>query len=256
MKRVLTSLVLAAFALYCIFVAPQQVFAVVVALMGALCYHEFAGIAKASGVDGPLWIGFIGGLLGIASPDTLPLTVVALLTVSLTLRDLSKSLNFSAAVILGIIYTFIAWRFAFFLREASPWWLLFALAINWVGDVAAFYVGRATGKHKLAPRISPGKSWEGAIASMVAAVVFGVVFARWVGLPGIGLPEMALLSATANAAGQVGDLAESALKRGAGVKDSGTLLPGHGGFLDRLDSSLFTLPVVYYWLRASAIAGS
>jgi phosphatidate cytidylyltransferase len=157
-------------------------------------------------------------------------------------------------VLLGILYTFIAWRFAFHLRQASPFWLLFALSINWVGDVAAYYVGRAVGRHKLAPRISPGKSWEGAIASMIAAVLFGQVFPLFAGLS-ISLTSMALLSALSNAAGQLGDLAESALKRGAGLKDSGTLLPGHGGFLDRLDSSLFTLPVVYYWLHAGAIAG-
>jgi phosphatidate cytidylyltransferase len=89
---------------------------------------------------------------------------------------------------------------------------------------------------------------------MIAAVLFGEIFARWAGL-GIGLTAMALLSAVANAAGQLGDLAESALKRGAGLKDSGALLPGHGGFLDRLDSSLFTLPVVYYWLRATSVTG-
>lgn len=253
MKRVLTSLFLAAFALYCIFQAPPAVFVVVVAAMAALCYYEFGGIARATGIQGPLWIGFAGGLLAMWSPDTLPLTALAVMAVGLSLPDLSKTLGFSSATILGIVYTFFAWRFAFNLREASPFWLLFALSINWVGDVAAYYVGRAIGKRKLAPRISPGKSWEGSIASMLGAVVFGVAFVYWTGLPGIGLGEMAALSAVANIFGQMGDLAESALKRGAGVKDSGTLLPGHGGFLDRLDSSLFTIPLVYYWLRATAV---
>jgi phosphatidate cytidylyltransferase len=129
---------------------------------------------------------------------------------------------------------------------------LFALAVNWVGDVAAFYVGRSIGKHKLAPRISPAKSWEGALASLVAAVIFGYAFFRYV-QPAIALAHMLALSVIANAVGQIGDLAESAIKRGAGVKDSSTLLPGHGGFLDRLDSSLFTMPVVYYYLAYVAV---
>jgi phosphatidate cytidylyltransferase len=255
MKRVATSIVLAAFALYCIFLAPRELFVIVVAAMAALCYHEFAGIAKASRVEGPLWTGFIGGLLAMWNPDTLPLTGLALMILAFTIRDLGKSLGFAAAVILGIVYTFITWRFAVPLRIVSPFWLLFALSINWVGDVAAFYIGRSLGRHKLAPRISPGKSWEGAVASMAGAVLYGELFSIWAGLAGIGLLQIGLLSASANIAGQLGDLAESALKRGAGVKDSGTLLPGHGGFLDRLDSSLFTLPVVYYWLRAIGVAG-
>lgn len=248
MKRVLTSLVLAIFALACIFAAPPEIFAAVVVLMAGLCYYEFAGIARASGVEGPLWLGFAGGLLAMWRIETLPLTGILVLACATGVRDLNKALSFSGAVILGIVYTFLPWRFAIDLRVASPFWLLFALSINWIGDVAAFYVGRAAGRHKLAPRVSPGKSVEGAVASMFGAVAFGELYATWTGLNGIGLLQMALLSAVANVAGQMGDLAESALKRGAGVKDSGTLLPGHGGFLDRLDSSLFTLPVVAYWL--------
>jgi len=143
---------------------------------------------------------------------------------------------------------FGAWRCAVDLHTIGVQWLLFALAVNWVGDIAAFYVGRSLGKHKLAPRISPGKSWEGSIGSMAAAVIFGYAFFLHV-MPALPLAHMVALSLLANAAGQVGDLAESAMKRGAGVKDSSALLPGHGGFLDRLDSSLFTMPVVYYYLR-------
>ena len=114
--------------------------------------------------------------------------------------------------------------------------------------LTAFYVGRAIGTHKLAPSISPGKSWEGAIASAVAAGFYGIFFLRFL-LPEVPLPAAALLAVAGNAAGQIGDLAESALKRGAGVKDSGTTLPGHGGWLDRLDSSLFSMPVVHLLIR-------
>ncbi len=113
---------------------------------------------------------------------------------------------------------------------------------------AAYYVGRAIGKHKLAPSVSPGKSREGAIASVIGAIIFGLLYLGHF-VPQIPLWQVALMAAIANVAGQFGDLAESAMKRGAGMKDSGTLLPGHGGFLDRLDSSLFALPVVYVLYR-------
>jgi phosphatidate cytidylyltransferase len=98
----------------------------------------------------------------------------------------------------------------------------------------------------MAPVLSPKKTWEGAVANVVAALIVGGLFARWLGLE---LTEVAGLSVLANVAGQIGDLAESALKRAAGVKDSGSLLPGHGGMLDRVDSLLFALPVIwgYVW---------
>ena len=123
--------------------------------------------------------------------------------------------------------------------------------MNWIGDSGAYYFGRNFGRHKLAPIVSPGKSWEGAAASLVVSVLFGVfVLPRFVG---IGLWQAAAVSVAANIAGQIGDLAESAIKRGAGVKDSGTLLPGHGGMLDRVDSSLFSLPVLYAVLYFAAV---
>jgi phosphatidate cytidylyltransferase len=121
---------------------------------------------------------------------------------------------------------------------------MFGLLVNWVGDTGAFYVGRKFGRHKLAPSISPGKSWEGAAASVVTGVAFGMVYLPLT-IKGTSLFAAGLLALAANVAGQVGDLAESAIKRGAGVKDSGTLLPGHGGVLDRVDSTLFALPVLY-----------
>jgi phosphatidate cytidylyltransferase len=151
-------------------------------------------------------------------------------------------------MLLGVVYIFGSWKCAILLREIGPYWLLFALAINWVGDIAAYYVGKSIGKHKLAPRVSPGKTWEGAAASIVAALAFGAVYLHRFA-PGVSWIEALAISALSNAAGQFGDLAESALKRGANVKDSGTLLPGHGGLLDRVDSALFTMPAVYVYLR-------
>jgi phosphatidate cytidylyltransferase len=128
----------------------------------------------------------------------------------------------------------------------GPRLLLFVLVITWVGDTAAYFVGRAIGKHKLAPVLSPNKSWEGSIASILGAFLVAVVFSRWMI---VSLPHLLGMAAVGNVAGQMGDLLESAFKRSAGVKDSGTLLPGHGGILDRIDALILAIPVVwYYWI--------
>jgi phosphatidate cytidylyltransferase len=130
----------------------------------------------------------------------------------------------------------------------SPHWLLFALLVNWAGDTGAYFAGRAFGKHKLAPEVSPKKTWEGAAASVVASVVVAGGYVLTL-IPEIPAVHVVVLAILANIAGQLGDLVESAMKRGAGVKDSGAILPGHGGFLDRVDSTLFALPVTYAYLR-------
>lgn len=128
----------------------------------------------------------------------------------------------------------------------GPPLLLFVLVITWVGDTAAYFVGRSFGKRKLAPILSPQKTWEGTIASILGALVVAVVFSFYVNIPLLHLLGMA---AAGNVAGQIGDLFESAFKRSAGVKDSGTLLPGHGGVLDRIDALILAFPVVwYYWV--------
>jgi len=128
----------------------------------------------------------------------------------------------------------------------GPWLLLFALVITWVGDTAAYFGGRAFGIHKLAPQLSPQKTWEGSFFSLVGSLLVAVVFVRWLPAP---LPHLLAMAAAGNVAGQVGDLLESAYKRSAGVKDSGGLLPGHGGVLDRIDALILAIPVVwYYWI--------
>ncbi|HYL65406.1 MAG TPA: phosphatidate cytidylyltransferase [Candidatus Methylomirabilis sp.] len=128
----------------------------------------------------------------------------------------------------------------------GPQLLLFALVITWVGDTAAYFAGRGIGKHKLAPHLSPNKTWEGTVASILGALLVGLVFSRWMLVP---LPHLLAMAAIGNIGGQAGDLLESAYKRSAGVKDSGSLLPGHGGVLDRVDALILTFPVVwYYWI--------
>jgi phosphatidate cytidylyltransferase len=131
-----------------------------------------------------------------------------------------------------------------YLRHHSPRSVLFLLLLVWVCDSAAYYVGRRFGSRRLAPVVSPKKTWEGSIGGFVAATVFGVVAGGWWLAPELGPLRGALAGALASTAGQLGDLVESLWKRGAGVKDSGTFLPGHGGFFDRIDSLLFAGPVV------------
>jgi len=137
------------------------------------------------------------------------------------------------------------------LRDIDPWMLLAAMSVVWVADIAAYFVGRAFGKRKLAPNISPGKSWEGAIGAVVFVVIFGFVVANF--WPGLGvdlgrgagvLAAYAAVLVVLTGVSIVGDLFESLAKRQAGVKDSGSILPGHGGLLDRIDSLTSTLPLV------------
>jgi phosphatidate cytidylyltransferase len=252
MKRVVTSLILIPTITWVVLFAPQLAFSVVVCLFASLCWMEYAGIATHYGARFTALAGWIPGLAFLLVPhdEMLLLIGIVLAALALALRsaDLKDAFPSAGLFTLGILYTFGMWRSAIALHASSSYWLLFALTINWVGDTAAFYVGRAIGKHKLAPSISPGKSWEGAIGSAIAAGAYGVLFLRWL-LPDVPLPMALLLAVAGNAAGQVGDLVESALKRGAGVKDSGTTLPGHGGWLDRLDSSLFSMPVVHLLIR-------
>ena len=122
-------------------------------------------------------------------------------------------------------------------------WLLFALLTTFATDTGAFFVGRAIGRHRMAPTISPGKTWEGAVGGFVSALGAGAAVAVVAELP---LWVALAVAAGVGVAGQIGDLMESRLKRAAGAKDAGSLLPGHGGLLDRLDSLVLTIPLVYY----------
>ena len=140
------------------------------------------------------------------------------------------------------------------LHRADPWLVILLMGIVWLGDTAAFYVGRSFGRHKMAPTISPKKSWEGAAAGFCTGVLAAAGWSVWrLGRLEVGLLALAAVTA---AAAQVGDLVESMLKRGAGVKDSGNVLPGHGGVLDRCDALLFAAPVLQLgtWLLLPGIA--
>ena len=256
MKRLLTAAVLIPFILYVVYLGQTWLLFGVTALVALICFSEYSGLAAGYGVTKPGPVGYAAGLLVLAmKPEDgyLILTLVAIIALSLVLRldDLRQALPHAAFLLFGIVYIFGAWKFAILLRAASPHWLACALILNWVGDGFAYYIGKSFGRHPLATKISPNKTWEGSIASLVGSMLFGVFYLnRTLSVP---IFEGALLTAAANIAGQAGDLAESALKRGANVKDSGSLLPGHGGLLDRVDSTLFALPVVYLKLYFASL---
>lgn len=251
MKRVLTALALVPAVVWVVLFADQRIFLGVVALVACLCYREYDTIAAGYGFGNPGVIGYGAGLCLLMAREAPWLLLVALAMAALVLAmrcaDLTTSLPRAALLTMGVVYIFGCWKCAQQLREINPHWLMYGLALNWIGDTGAYFVGKPLGKHKMAPRVSPKKSWEGAIASVLFSVAFGVIYLKWF-LPEVQIPAAIGLTVVANVAGQVGDLAESAMKRGANLKDSGGILPGHGGFLDRVDSTLFALPVVYMWL--------
>ncbi len=250
MKRILTAAILAPLIVYVAVWAPGPLFLAVLTAVALLCHYEYSGIVASYGIERPGPVGYAGGLIVLLTPidPALAITVIGLVAVGLGVArdDFRTALPRAGALLVGVVYIFGAWRWAIFLRQKSSYWLLFALALSWAGDIAAYYVGKNFGRHKLAPRVSPGKSWEGAAASLAASMVFGFFYLKYL-IPPVAPWQGLLLAGAGNLAGQMGDLAESALKRGAGVKDSGSMLPGHGGWLDRVDSTLFAVPVVY-WL--------
>jgi phosphatidate cytidylyltransferase len=174
-----------------------------------------------------------------------------------TRRPLIEVLPAIAMSSLGIF--FVALPFSYIVRvneieRVGKQLVLFTLVLVWAGDMLAYFVGKSFGRVKMAPALSPKKTWEGAIANVIASALVAVVFARWMQLDALTLIAIA---AAANIAGQAGDLIESAYKRGASVKDSGALLPGHGGMLDRIDSLILAAPVVwilYQWLQGAIIS--
>jgi phosphatidate cytidylyltransferase len=126
-------------------------------------------------------------------------------------------------------------------------WVLLLVWVTWVGETAAYTVGSLVGRHKLAPRISPGKTVEGALAQFLMSPLAALAAQGWL-FPGLGTRDAVLVGLLLGVVGQIGDLAESALKRSVGTKDTGQLIPGHGGMLDRVDGLLFNAPALFYYV--------
>lgn len=197
--------------------------------------------------SGPIQFVFLSGL---RIEDVFFFFLIGIGVIALyTKRPLVEALPASGISSSGLLFVALPLSYAIRLHgigPLGPWILLFALVITWVGDTAAYFAGRAIGKHKLAPHLSPKKTWEGSIASMAGALLIGWWLSTRINVPA---PVVLGLAAVGNVAGQVGDLLESSFKRSAGVKDSGSILPGHGGMLDRIDALILTIPVVwYYWI--------
>jgi phosphatidate cytidylyltransferase len=252
MTRILTALVLIPLVVWVVLAGPEWAFLAIMAAVGLVAFYEFDSIAAKQGIARSGLPGMLAGLAFLLTPEPAWLTLViasaVLMTLELRQSDLAKAMSGSATALLGVVYIFGAWRCAVALRAVNPHWLMIALLVSWAGDTVAMYAGRALGRHKLAPRVSPMKTWEGALGSVLGGVLAAGIYAHFL-IPSAALWEVLAVAACANIAGQLGDLCKSAFKRGAGVKDSGTTLPGHGGWLDRIDSSLFSIPVVYALLR-------
>ncbi len=206
-------------------------------------------------VPGFFWA-ILGALLPVGAyfygahvflPFAFAFVVFAFFIKIMTVRELPGSVEQVTKRSFGVLYVALPLAHLVFFREIpnGSYWTLLALVVIWSNDTFAYYGGRKFGKNKLAPNISPGKTIEGAVSGLiggvVAALIFDLIYDFGVGFIAIVLTALAL-----GVAGMLGDLAESIMKRGAGVKDSGSLIPGHGGLLDRIDSMLFALPVLYY----------
>ncbi len=191
------------------------------------------------------WVAGVGSGRGIAGVGA-AMAGITLLWVALLQQDFRLGVMRAAWVLLGIAYVGGLLGFAVELRDLPEGkeLMYFLLFTTWAGDIAAYYVGRRFGEQPLAPRISPKKTVEGALGGLTAAIVVGIAGSSWV-WPRLAPGRAAVAALILGMVGILGDLCESAVKRGAGVKDSGCVIPGHGGILDRLDSLMFACPMLY-----------
>lgn len=268
MKRVLTAIVLIAVVVSLVLFGKLWMITLLAAVIALLAALEFRGLAVAGNAPFPLWWTIAAIVLFFYAvferpQDTVTIvsfTTLVLFAVNALTTSVERVLGETAAGLLMLVY--IAYPLTLlpqlWARENGTALVLFLFLCVWCGDIAALYVGKRFGKHKLAPRLSPNKTWEGAIASVLAAVLFGlglIAGGDWLANSGSSFTRLhtsapwwvwLILAVVLNIAAQFGDLLESAIKRGAGVKDSGTLLPGHGGVLDRIDALLLAAPVLWF----------
>ena len=291
LKRIATAVILIPIVLALILRAPVPVLALVAGIVALLTIHEFLKLTESYGVQPLTWltIGCVGifflYLMADASREDTPLLSTANFLITLAIaaaiapflslcramrgEDLRAGYPAAAASVFAFTYIAMPMSMLVQLRQqaAGAFYLLYLLLVVWAGDIFAYFVGKSIGRHLMSPRISPKKTWEGAIASVVASVAVGWALFHYAlpissallrvglihrrdGLFGLEQPAMGpsiVLTIILNVAAQLGDLVESLIKRGAGVKDSGALLPGHGGMLDRIDAMLFAAPVLWYY---------
>jgi phosphatidate cytidylyltransferase len=258
--RLLTAAVALPLVLGLIVLGPPLATAALVAGFGLVGLHEFYVLLAARAIRAYRLLGaVIAAAIGweVAAPGAFgaALWPAAALLASMALlgggRDMGERVTTVAATLLGAVYLGGLCGAIAGLRLAVPldrgaWRIVLLLAVIMAADTAAYFVGHLVGRHKLAPSVSPGKTWEG-FAGGLAGGVGGALAVRAAGLTELPVADAAMLGLGVAALGAAGDLVESVLKRWAGVKDSGTFFPGHGGVLDRLDSLLFGAPVLYYY---------
>jgi phosphatidate cytidylyltransferase len=279
MKRILTAAVLIPLVLALAFLGPVWLITVATAGLAVLAAWEYIGLAEKSGAK-PSRIAVSLSILGLFAAHlfadnaahlfadnfewlhqtyaVLGFLALALLVVCTFHSPVDRVLPDATNSVFCLIYAGFTLITIPLLREESngPSLLIFLMCVVWSGDISALYVGRAWGRHKLAPNLSPNKTWEGSVGSLAGSLVAAGglwSLAAWLetwNSARLSYPDEVgywlVLAAVVNVAAQVGDLAESALKRSAGVKDSGNLLPGHGGVLDRIDALLLAAPVLWY----------
>jgi phosphatidate cytidylyltransferase len=268
LKRIVTAAILIPLVLALILFGPLWLLMLTAWAVAELALQEYlplAGLTGAGGLRRPVMVccAFLF-LVAYWFPSLLlagyGLSATVLFTMAAATLPMDRVLRDTAAAVFGLVYIGLPMIFAALLtaRENGTAQLLFALLVTWAGDIAALYVGRALGRHRMAPVLSPKKTWEGAAGSAAGAVATGLLVV-WVAghITHHGVVVLSylqpwwywtLLAVLLNVAAQTGDLLESAIKRGAGIKDSGSILPGHGGILDRIDAMLLAIPVLWYVL--------
>ena len=261
-RRIYTILVLAPLLYAVIRYSPPLAFSGVVVLAGGLALFEFYrlcfGARSHSWLIGIGLTGFAALILGTHRPDiivpTLLATLVCIISVPLLSRSpLEQSLRDGAMTLFGVLYLGLTLGTLSMTRllPLGEWLIFFLLLVTWASDTGAYLVGTLYGRHRLAPTISPKKTVEGLVGGLIAAIIAGYA-ARWWFLPDLSGLDCLILATLLTISGLWGDLTESAMKRSVGMKDSGGILPGHGGMLDRLDSLLFTAPVFYYYVTMAS----
>ena len=258
-QRILTAVPLAAGFLLALFGLPGWAFSILIGVLVALSGWEWATLTPLRGPLRLVYLAVLCGLLtgvGLGVP-TLPLPLwgvalglwLALFGVVMTFPRGARTVERRVLrAVLGWAVLPLAYLAVLALYAAGPLVLLWALGVVWAADIGAYFAGRQFGRRKLAPAVSPGKSWEGALGGAALALAVSAAFAATLAIP--VTPALLAFSALVVACSVLGDLFESVLKRTAGVKDSGGLLPGHGGLLDRLDALLPALPLAAFGLRA------
>ena len=270
--RIITAIILLLVFLEAIFLLPRHGWALFCGGVAVLATWEWGGFLKLAAtarvvlagvmtlmIVAAIW--FLPGMLGIGDGFAyqgwwlgrfllVPSVLFWALAVPLWLRYRWQLKSLPIGLVVGLVVILPTWLALVQLRSLGPWPLLAIMAVVWMADIAAYFSGRAFGKRKLAPNISPGKTWEGAIGAGIGVIAYGLILrASFPDYLDIAPPVLALGLVLLTAISIIGDLFESLLKRQAGIKDSSQLLPGHGGVLDRIDSLTSTLPLVtLLWL--------